>query len=361
MQKPRLYTAIGLMSGTSLDGIDAAVIRTDGHGHVERLGFYTEDYEPAVRDALRACLGLKTDPDGRVKMAERVMTLAHAEAVKKLLAKTGLQAADIDLIGFHGQTIFHEPANRFTWQIGDGPLLAKETGITVINDFRSADVQAGGQGAPFLPLYHCAVTHGLSRPVAILNLGGVANVTYIDDAVLLAFDTGPASALINDWVKANQRGEYDNDGLFAAQGKVDHAVLGSYLADPFFNITPPKALDRDQWTTRPVAGLSLEDGAATLTAFTVESIARSRAHLPRQPLAWYVTGGGRHNKTMMAWLRAALGVPVGTVDDLGLDGDAMEAEGFAYLAVRSELGLHLSEPGTTRVPQPVTGGHKWSP
>lgn len=357
----KIYTAIGLMSGTSLDGIDAALIRTDGHGHVERVDFHTEDYDPAVRDSLRACLGLKTDPDGRVKMAERIMTLAHAEAVKKLLQKAGMSAADIDLVGFHGQTIFHEPASRFTWQIGDGALLAKETGITVINDFRSADVAAGGQGAPFLPLYHQAVVSNEAKPVAILNLGGVANVTYIDDKGILAFDTGPASALINDWVKAATGAEYDKDGALAQAGVVDQNIVNNYLSHPYFNVTPPKSLDRDQWTTKPVQGLSTADGAATLTAFTVQSIAKARDHLPQEPKAWYVTGGGRHNKTMMAWLQAALGVPVKTVDDLKLNGDSMEAEGFAYLGVRAAEGLHLSVPTTTGVPQPVTGGRRWSP
>lgn len=357
----KIYTAIGTMSGTSLDGIDVALIRTDGQAYVERLGFHTEEYDPAVRDALRACLGRNVDPDGRVAMAERDMTLAHAKAIKALLKKANMKPANIDLIGFHGQTILHEPAKRFTWQIGDGALLAKKTGIKVINDFRTADVLAGGQGAPFLPLYHQALVDKLQKPVAILNLGGVANVTYIDDNGLSAFDTGPASALIDDWVAANKRGKYDKDGLFAFNGKVDQAVLNTYLSDQYFDAPPPKSLDRNHWTTQPVQSMTLEDGAATLTAFTVQSIAKALKYLQPAPLAWYVTGGGRLNKTMMDWLQAALGVPVETVDLRGFNGDAMEAEGFAYLGVRAEENLPLSLPTTTGVPQPTTGGRKWSP
>ena len=353
-----MQTAMGLMSGTSLDGIDAALIRTDGQGVVERLGFYTVPYTDEVRSALRACLGLKTDPDGRVARAERLMTLAHAQAVAALRRQC---PGPVDLIGFHGQTIDHDPAARRTWQIGDAALLAAETGIDVIADFRSADVAAGGQGAPFLPLYHAALAQRLEKPVAILNIGGVSNVTYIGrDDTLLAFDTGPGSALLNDWVKQHTGAEYDRDGLLAASGNVDASILETYLAHEFFTRAAPKSLDRDQWNTKPVAGLSVEDGAATLTAFTVQAIARAVDQLPQKPLAWFATGGGRLNPSIMNGLRHALNVPVGMVDDLGWDGDAMEAEGFAYLAVRSALGLPLSLPTTTNVPQPMQGGRRWS-
>lgn len=357
-----IKTIIGLMSGTSLDGIDAAMIRTDGENHVERVGFYTVPYEPAMRESLRACFGLKADVDGRVAMAERQMTLAHADAVKALRAA---HPGAVDLIGFHGQTIDHDPSQRWTWQIGDGALLAKETGVDVIADFRSADVKAGGQGAPFLPLYHRALAHDLVQkrggPVAILNLGGVGNVTYIgENDVLLAFDTGPGSALINDWVKMHAGLEYDPNGKLAATGTVRDDLLKSYLSAPFFDLPVPKSLDRNAWNLSLLDSLSLEDGAATLTAFTVQSVARALDHLPTPPVSWFVTGGGRHNLTIMAGLQRALGVPVGRVDDMGWDGDAMEAEGFAYLAMRSALGLPLSLPGTTNVPKPMTGGRRWS-
>lgn len=355
-----MQTAIGLMSGTSLDGIDAALIRTDGHGRVERIGFYTMPYPSELRDQLRGCLGLKFDPDGRVARAERAMTLAHAGAVAQL--RQNFSDTAVDLIGFHGQTIDHDPAMRRTWQIGDAALLAAETGIDVIADFRSADVAAGGQGAPLLPLYHAALAQNLEKPVAVLNIGGVANVTFIGagDNALLAFDTGPGSALLNDWVKQHTGAEYDRDGLLARAGTIDRDILASYLADDYFSRPAPKSLDRDQWNIRALAGLSVEDGAATLTALTVRAIAKACDHLPESPLQWYVTGGGRLNPAMMDGLRRVLNVPVGVVDDLGWDGDAMEAEGFAYLAVRSALGLPLSLPGTTNVPQPLSGGQRWS-
>ncbi len=352
-----MQTAIGLMSGTSLDGIDAALIRTDGRGKVERLGFYTVPYKDDVRDLLRACLGLKEDTDGRVARAERAMTLAHVDAIREL--RRGFPGP-VDLIGFHGQTIDHDPAHRRTWQIGDAALLAAETGIDVIADFRSADVKAGGQGAPFLPLYHQALATGLEKPAAIVNIGGVSNITYIGaDDELLAFDTGPGSALINDWVKRHTGAEYDQDGQLAAAGMVHEEILAQYLAHPYFRQKPPKSLDRNAWTLTPLAGLSVEDGAATLTAFTVRAIIQALDHLPAAPKSWHITGGGRWNKTIMQGLRDGLGVPVGTVDDLGWDGDSMEAEGFAYLAVRSALGLPLSLPTTTNVPRPMQGGQRW--
>lgn len=359
MEKPRLYTAIGLMSGTSLDGIDAAMIRTDGLGHVERVGFYTAPYDPQTRAALRSCLGLRTDPDGRVAAASRAMTQAHADAVAELRRRF---PGPVDLIGFHGQTVFHDPAHQFTWQIGDAAMLAAQTGVPVIYDFRSADMRAGGQGAPLIPLYHAALAQGLNKPVAILNLGGVGNVTYIGaDGVPLAFDTGPANALIDDWMRQKTGAGYDSGGKTAASGAVDNAILQVYLAHPYFVKAPPKSLDRDQWTTAPVQGLSVADGAATLTAFTVGAVARALDHLPQAPLAWYVTGGGRHNKTIMQGLRDAFNVTVAPVDDLGWDGDALEAEGFAYLAVRAAQGLSLSLPTTTGVTRPMTGGRRAEP
>ena len=364
MQKPsvnhKIYTVVGLMSGTSLDGIDAALIRTDGLDFVEPLAFLTVPYEAGVREALRACLGLSTDIDGRVAYAEQLMTDAHAETVLSLLHLARVNPEQVDMIGFHGQTIFHDPANHFTWQIGDGEQLTQKTGIAVVNDFRTADVKAGGQGAPLIPVYHAALASTLEKPVAILNIGGVSNVTLIDaDGAVLAFDTGPGNALINDWVRSHTGVEYDVDGVHALAGTFDTAALSRLLQNPFFEKRPPKSLDRDAWDFSFLKGLSLADGAATLTQFTVQSVLLAIEHMPCKPKAWYVTGGGRLNPAIMAGLRAALKVPVGLVDDKGWDGDALEAQGFAYLAVRSHKGLPLSFPGTTAVPQPLTGGRYW--
>ncbi|MCM2343096.1 MAG: anhydro-N-acetylmuramic acid kinase [Alphaproteobacteria bacterium] len=365
MQKPsvnhKIYTVIGLMSGTSLDGIDAALIRTDGLDYVEPLAFLTVPYEPEVRAALRACLGLDKDPDGRVARAETLMTAAHAQVVKNLLALSHVSAAEVDMIGFHGQTIFHDPANGFTWQIGDGAGLVRATGIAVVNDFRSADVRAGGQGAPLIPVYHAALASHLVKPVAILNIGGVANVTWINaQGDVLAFDTGPGNALLNDWVRIHTGAEFDKDGAYAQAGQVNGSALSRLLQNPFFAQTPPKSLDRDAWPTGFLQGLSLEDGAATLAAFTVQAVAQSLSHMPQPPQAWYVTGGGRRNPVLMQGLRDALKVPVHDVDELQWDGDALEAQGFAYLAVRARLQLPLSFPTTTAVPHPMTGGRFWA-
>lgn len=362
MSGPKVYTAIGLMSGTSLDGIDAALIRTDGQGKIDRMSFISIPYDDDIRGRLRACLGKKDDPDGAVALATVALTRAHAAAVDWLLSRAGLSPQEVDIIGFHGQTLHHDPTNRFTWQIGNGSMLARLTRIDVVNDFRSADVAAGGQGAPLIPLYHRALAEaaGIELPVAILNLGGVGNVTYIaGDDKMVAFDTGPGNALIDDWIKKHTGRDYDENGMWARQGKVDEAILAQLLSHHYFNAPPPKSLDRDAWDLSALEKLSPVDGAATLTAFTVQSAACALEHLPYAPRAWYVTGGGRHNGLIMESLQRRVNAPVESVDKLGWDGDAMEAEGFAYLAVRSLLGLPLSLPGTTGVPQPLTGGRKF--
>jgi anhydro-N-acetylmuramic acid kinase len=356
MSESKVYTAIGLMSGTSLDGIDAAMIRTDGHNFVEPVQAISIAYEDDVRARLRGCLGRREDHDGHVSLSENKMTEAHAAAVQWLLSKTDKNPQDVDLIGFHGHTIFHDPDNRFTWQIGKGAMLARLTGIDVINDFRTNDVLAGGQGAPFLPLYHQALLSQQSGPVVILNLGGVGNVTYIDGDTIIAFDTGPANALIDDFVRLKSDRQFDENGLLAANGALDEALLAQYLDHPYFTAQPPKSLDRDEWNIDLVRGLALADGAATLAAFTVAAVEKAFGHFPKKPTSCYVTGGGRHNTHMMRLLASKLGVEAEPVEALGWDGDSLEAQGFGYLAVRSHLGLPTSVPQTTGVPEPITGG-----
>ena len=349
-----MQTVVGLMSGTSMDGIDAALVRTDGERRVEPLAFVTIPYEDSFRAALRSCLGGK----GPVEEVERAVTDAHADAVRRLLADAGTEAAAVDLIGFHGQTIHHDPARRRTWQIGDGARLARATGIAVVNDFRTADVEAGGQGAPLVPLFHRALADALPRPLAVLNIGGVANVTWIGEGEddVIACDTGPGNALVDDWVLSGQGARYDSGGSLAARGTVDEGALAALLAHPYFDRPAPKSLDRDAFDPAPVRGLTVEDGAATLTAFTAASVARIVPHLPDAPVRWLVCGGGRHNATLMGMLADRLGVPVDPVEAVGWNGDALEAEAFAYLAVRSRKGLPLSLPATTGVPRPMTGG-----
>ena len=359
MTKPSLYTAIGLMSGTSLDGIDLALIETDGLDHVVPQGGYYVPYDEGLREQVRALFG-QTEPTAATAAAERTLTLAHAAAVKEFIDQENLDARDINLIGFHGQTIAHAPENKFTWQLGDGALLAAETGIDVINDFRTNDVKAGGEGAPFLPLYHRARVRSdhADLPLVILNVGGVSNVTWIGPGEhdILAFDTGPGNALIDDMILSRTGEAYDRDGRMARQGTIEQLMVDLWMNNDFFTRQPPKSLDRNAWKIQSAGKLPTKDAIATLTAFTVQANIKARDFFPAPPSNWYVTGGGRHNPIIMQGLQSGLGVPVRPVEDLGWDGDTLEAEGFAYLGVRSLLELPLSLPSTTGVAQPLSGG-----
>ena len=356
---------IGLMSGTSLDGVDAALVETDGEDIAIPGLALGLPYDAAMRAMLRQALDdAQTVAAGgpvpySIRDAERRLTEVHAEAVKALLAKAGLAPRDVALIGFHGQTILHRPEQRWTWQIGDGALLARLTGIDVVNDFRSADVKAGGQGAPLVPLYHAALVRKAARyelPIVLVNIGGVANVTYIGKDEVLAFDTGPGNAPIDDWMHRHIGRPVDENGDVARTGKVNDKVLAAMLDNPFFARVPPKSLDRMDFHTGMVEGLSPQDGAATLTAFTAASIAKAREHFSEVPNTWIVCGGGRHNRTLMDALRARVNAPVLKAEDAGWNGDFLEAEAFAYLAARSAKGLPLSLPTTTGVREPMTGG-----
>lgn len=352
MAKKGVRRAIGLMSGTSLDGVDAALLETDGRMAIRPGPALTVPYDPALRARLRGLL----DGRGDAPAIARALTLAHAEAVSALLAKAGLDAAAVDVIGFPGHTIAHRPAERLTWQIGDGALLAERTGIDVVCDFRSRDAAAGGEGAPLAPLYHAALARSLERPLAVVNLGGVANLTWIGpDGALRAFDTGPGCALLDDLAAACGAGAYDAEGRLAAKGAVDRGRLADLLADPYFDRPPPKSLDRNAFAGA-ADGLSAEDGAATLVAFTAEAIARGRDHLPAPPRRWLLTGGGRRNPALVAAIADALDAPVAAVESVGWDGDMLEAQAFAYLAVRACDGLALTLPETTGAPRPLTGG-----
>jgi anhydro-N-acetylmuramic acid kinase len=350
-----MQRTIGLMSGTSLDGVDAAWLETDG----ERIGEFgpslTLPYDERLRADLRRILEHAAQLDAgdrRLKTAVARLTEYHVRAVAAL-------GRDADLIGFHGQTILHQPDRRRTWQIGDAAELAWRTGVPVVHDFRSADVAAGGQGAPFAPVFHAALAQGLPTPVAVLNIGGVANVTWIGpDDRLVALDTGPGNGPLDDWVAQRAGAPFDRDGVIALSGRVDRGVLGRLLAHPYFARPAPKSLDRLDFTaalaTSGLAALSPADGAATLVAFIAGAVAA--APLPAPPRRWLVSGGGRRNPAIMQALAGALGVPVDPVEALGWNGDALEAQCFGFLAARARAKLPISFPATTGAPAPLPGG-----
>jgi anhydro-N-acetylmuramic acid kinase len=350
-----------MMSGTSLDGLDAALIRSDGERLLEAGPFTSEPYDEAFRERLRGLLG--GAPEDAVAPVERELTERHALAVERLLEEAGLKREVVEVIGFHGQTIHHAPEEGRTWQIGDGALLARLTGLPVVNELRLADMAAGGQGAPLAPAYHRALAAELEKPLAVLNLGGVGNVTWLGKGPedILAFDTGPANALLDDWVWRQGAGRFDEGGRLAASGRIAEHLVEQWLRAPYFDLQPPKSLDRDAFATPGLEGLMLEDGAATLTAFTAASVARAAESFPGPVASVLVTGGGRRNPMMMAMLAARLGVAVEPVERFGWDGDALEAQAFAFLALRSLRGLPITYPGTTGVVTPLSGGKLHKP
>ncbi|MBL3568812.1 anhydro-N-acetylmuramic acid kinase [Rhodovulum sulfidophilum] len=350
---------LGTMSGTSLDGVDAALIETDGKTVFGFGPSAYRPYSPEERAVLAAALGGWPGDPG-VAEAAAVVEAAHAEVMGRI--------PGADLAGVHGQTLAHDPGGRGTHQAGDGAALARALGLPVVWDFRSADVAAGGQGAPLAPFYHfaCARRAGLTAPVAFLNLGGVGNLTWVDpgrarpedEGALLAFDTGPANAPIDDLMRARLDRSCDHDGALAAGGRVEEAVLAWLLEQPYFRAPPPKSLDRNAFSglMDRVAGLNDADAAATLAAVVAASVAAGIALCPVRPARLLVTGGGRRNPVLMRMISARTGLSVEPVEALGLDGDMLEAQAFAYLAVRVARGLPTSCPGTTGVDRPVSGG-----
>ena len=358
MPKRPMITVLGAMSGTSLDGVDAAVIVTDGET-IDSFGATAfRPYTPVERATLRAALGQWSGP--QVEAAAEVVETAHAEILSRF---TG-----IDLVGVHGQTLAHDPGGRGTHQAGDGAILADVLGLPVVWDFRSADIRLGGQGAPLAPFYHFALARhiGATAPMAVLNLGGVGNLSWIDpsrarpedDGALLAFDTGPANAPIDDLVHARLGLGHDADGALAAAGTVADGVVETFLRHAYFHRMPPKSLDRDTFTglAPAVAGLSDADAAATLAACAAAGVMRGLEHCPVPPERLLVAGGGRHNVTLMRMIAACVDCPVAPVEAAGLDGDMLEAQAFAFLAARVVRGLPTSAPGTTGVGAAVGGG-----
>ena len=359
MKEARVIRALGAMSGTSLDGVDAAVVETDGIA-IRAFGPTAyRAYTDAEQDVLRAALG-KWPGDPGLEEAQTLVEDAHHAVLS--------QFDDVELVGFHGQTLAHDPGGRGTHQLGDGAALAERLGRPVVWDFRSADVRLGGQGAPLAPFFHfaCAKWIGATEPLAFLNLGGVGNLTWIDpsrakpeeEGALLAFDTGPANAPINDLVHRRLGLSYDKGGQLAAKGTVADGALELFLDEPYFLKMPPKSLDRDAFADMLdlVRELDDADAAATMTAMAAAAVMRGMEHCPAPPQRLLVTGGGRHNPVMMQMLRAGLDCSVDPVESVGLDGDMLEAQAFAYLALRVARGLPTSGPATTGVRAAVGGG-----
>ena len=365
---------IGQMSGTSVDGVDVAMLQTDG-GDVLHPGGgeilpYRDSERAAILDGALYARNCQTNelldrdrwPE-MIRMAEDAATEAHLRALGVLLRSAKDAPA---LIGYHGQTLLHRPAERFTLQAGCPRRLASGLGLPVVCGLRHADLAAGGQGAPLAPFFHHAVARasGLSAPTAFLNLGGIGNVTTVDPRIpepdmpgaVFAFDTGPGCGLIDEWTNAHGAGRYDRDGMLAAGGTPSPTALDSLLQNPFFTVPPPKSLDRGAFSLDAVRDLPVADGAATLVAFTAQSVALAVEWLRPKPASWLVCGGGRRNSALLAAVRRAVRSPVEAIESIGWDGDLLEAYAFAYLGKRAWDGRTLSAPATTGCLRPATGG-----
>ncbi|WP_269930163.1 anhydro-N-acetylmuramic acid kinase [Aminobacter sp. HY435] len=372
-----LLTAIGLMSGTSMDGIDLAILRSDGANSLEFGPSMAVAYDAAFRRRIEASLETakaivrREERPGDLAGLEREITLRHAAAVRDFVEGLPAEWQNPALIGFHGQTVLHRPHLGVTVQLGDGALLARETGIPVVYDMRANDMAHGGQGAPLVPAYHAALARSLPQPFAAMkpavfvNIGGISNITYVAAAGdPVAFDTGPGNTLIDQWVSREGGVPYDAGGAIASEGSVVTDVVVRYLDNPFFEKTGPKSLDRNDFTLALAEGLELSDGARTLASVSAEAILKSVEHLPEPPKLWIVCGGGRKNPHIVGDLKAGAeraGAQVIVAEDAGLNGDATEAEAWAYLAVRSALGLPLTFPTTTGCHEPATGGLRIEP
>ncbi len=390
----KVMRALGLMSGTSLDGIDVALLTTDGETLVERGPAMTFPYGEPMRTLLRSAIGdaaalqSRHERPGALPHAERELTEHHSAAVSHFIRKHAIARETIDVIGFHGQTVLHRAEQRtsktisspkaildppkidvetaeatLTVQLGLGEMLAEYTRIPVVYDLRANDTSRGGHGAPLVPVYHRALAAKIpQRPLCVVNIGGVANVTWIGrNGDLVAFDTGPGNALLDDWLKVKTGQAYDEGGALAGRGQVKEMIVSKYLSAPFFHAPGPKSLDRNAFSLDLLEGLSAEDGAATLTDFTARAIAMSRVLVPEPPELWIVCGGGRRNNTLMGMIAGLVEEAVVPAEAVGFDGDSIEAEAWAYMAVRCLKGLPITFPGTTGVSTPMTGGILASP
>ncbi|WP_370642295.1 anhydro-N-acetylmuramic acid kinase [Afifella sp. H1R] len=363
----KFRSTLGVISGTSMDGVDVALLQSDGEtlGDIGPAATYSLDdaHRALLRRAMAAAKGGAVRGEPIIDEAEAAVTKAHEFALRRFVSDHALRLEDIACVGFHGQTVFHAPERGITLQLGDGQALADSLGVPVAWDFRTADVIAGGEGAPLVPVYHRALAQRLGRglPIAFVNIGGVANVTYVGEGdTLIALDTGPGNALIDDLISSRRGLAFDADGEITMRGHPDVSRVERWLEHPFFARPVPKSLDRDAFAATDVTGLDDDDAAATLAAFTASALNRGFQLLPQVPDLVVVCGGGRLNRGLMKLLATELApAEVVAAEHLGLDGDAIEAEAFAYLALRVAEGLPLTFPGTTGAPRPLPGG-RWS-
>lgn len=366
----KLKRAIGLMSGTSMDGIDIALVDSDGESRIERgpSAFmpYSDGFRARLKAALvdaRAITERQQRPWGLAQL-ERDLTWLHAVALHDFLYQNDLMPHDIDVVGFHGQTVLHRPQVKLTVQLGDGELLASETGIPIVYDMRAEDMQHGGEGAPLIPAYHASLAQSLSGklklPAVFVNIGGISNLTYVGpNGSIVAYDCGPGNMLIDQWMELNGRGSFDTGGDIAMSGEINREIADRYLENPFFKANRRSSLDRSDFPPLKKGELTLTDGARTLAYVSAASIMRSAEHLPSTPQTYIISGGGRLNKSIMtelSALAAGQGATVIDADKIGLNGDSMEAEAWGFLAVRSQKGLPLTYPTTTGCVNPVSGG-----
>ena len=363
-----MYTALGLMSGTSMDGIDIALLSTNGKYRLERGPFasfaYTDKFRQRLRQGLddAKSINQRAERPGGLKKLEQQITQRHIKAINRFLNETGLRLSDIDVIGFHGQTVLHKPEVGLTVQLGLGKTIAEETGVPVVCDLRANDMKHGGQGAPLASAYHRALARtmkDLAWPVAFVNIGGIANVTWVSlEGRMIAYDAGPGNVLIDRWVQEKTGDPFDESGKLAAKGKIDNGIVNRYLSDPFFEQAPPKSLDWGYFAPLPVDAASAPDGARSLARLTARALMTSTEQLPEPPATWVISGGGARNPVIMADLAELSGdaVSVITASSLNLNADAIEAEAWAYLAVRCLRDLKITWPGTTGVDVSRTGG-----
>tara|TARA_A100000164_G_scaffold234726_1_gene208441 strand:- start:12244 stop:13323 length:1080 start_codon:yes stop_codon:yes gene_type:complete len=352
MTEDKIFTAIGLMSGTSLDGVDIALLKSDGVSIMSIGPFDSVPYQARFKQRLFNQLGQVSVP----KALEEELTLIHANVICDFMKINNISKSDIDVIGFHGQTIYHNPKEKLTFQIGDGCLLAKLLDLKVVNNFRLSDVENGGQGAPLVPIYHQTLAKDIKKPLAIINIGGVSNVTFIGNQELIAFDTGPGNAPLDDIVFKRLGLSFDKNGEIAQSGVINKSILKKFLSHSFFARPPPKTLDRNSFNYRDLLDCEIEDALATVIEFIAKSISKSQDYFPQVVDNWYVSGGGSYNITLMKAISEALNFDVFPVNKLGWNADALEAQAFAFLAVRSLLGMPISFPNTTGVSKAMTGG-----